>query len=172
MCKAVGGAKRIQRDASFFRSIWQRVTAVGRKIGFVVAGVVEAAERHAILELLPWTEMATVFWMQNYAKTFVRGYTHQKPREKERYDEEAPPPGLVGENKKNPNDQSPNDLPDSWISNKENASFVSVANRPADKIWMGLTTEGRLDHLLYSREGRRMGSMLDSVENGSTILVR
>jgi hypothetical protein len=55
------------------------------------------------------------------------------------------------------------------MQDKENTRLVPVTNRPTNKVWMGLRAESGLDYVRHAQKGRRVGGMLESMEDGAAI---
>ena len=109
--------------------------------------------------------------MENYAETFVRRHADREADEEERQDKKAPPSRFARENEENAEYTATNDMANARVANEEHTRFVTITDRPANKVWMGLAAEVCLDHFLNRRQGGRVGGMLEGVEDGGTCSV-
>lgn len=76
--------------------------------------------------------------MEDYAETFVRRYTNRDTDQEERRHKKAPPSRFPRENKENTEDKAPNNMTNARVANEEHTRLVTITDRPANKVWMGL----------------------------------
>ena len=72
--------------------------------------------------------------VQDDAETFVCSYHSGETNEPHWGSEDSPPSTYSGESEEDGDDEAESDVADSHGSDKEDAGFVTIADRPADEI--------------------------------------
>lgn len=109
--------------------------------------------------------------MENDAETFVRGHADRDADEKERRDEKSPPSRCSREHEEDAEDKASDDMANARVANKEDPRLVTITDRPANKVWMGLAAEVGFNHVSDQRQGGWVGGMLEGVQDSGTCSV-
>ena len=78
----------------------------------------------------------------------------------------------MGDNEENSENETGEDMRVAVPFDEQDARTIAIADAPADKVGVRLTTEGPFDHVFDQGQGRWVCCVLEGVEDGGTVTMR
>ena len=109
-------------------------------------------------EKLPWTNMAVVHTMKHDAHAFASCKERGNTKHEADGREDTPRTTSVAESDQDGSDKAAHNASNTKATSEDDTGLVSVADRPADEVWMSLVTKRPFDSVKNIGESTRMRS--------------